>query len=299
MDEFDFIHQALRPLASHPGAHGLYDDGASLPTPPQGSEWRVSTDTLVAGVHFRAGDALDGVAWRGLATATSDLVAQLSRPQFYLLNLSAPSDFDAGLFAAGLSQAQTALGLSLLGGDTTATPGPLTLSFTVLGLGEIGKNPLRSRARVGQHIGLICAPHGPLGSAKAGFEGKGNFAAAYLRPQPCLSSLDPLMGASSLGALADISDGIVQDLGHICVASGVGAELQLSTLPVALPQLPKLPQITWGDDYGLIITAEVLPDLPDLHHVGKIVVGQGVKLLDAQGHEIPVMTPGYVHHRPL
>lgn len=294
MDEFDFIDQILRPLATHPGAHGLRDDGASLPPPPPGQEWRLTTDTLIAGVHFRETDPLDGVVHRALATNVSDLVAQLSEPRFYSLNLSLPENIDLSLLGQGLATAQDTYGLGLLGGDTTRTPGPLTISVTAFGLGVMGQNPLRSGAKVGQNIGLLCAPHGALGAAKAGLEGHAAFERAYLRPDPCLSVLGELR-AAQISSMADVSDGLIQDLGHICSASGVGAELQIGAVPVAIPDAPKLPQITWGDDYALVMTADTLPQIPGLIEIGQTVPGAGVKLLDRQGQEIEVKTPGYVH----
>ena len=296
MAEFDLIAQVFRPLAGDPGAQGLGDDGACLPRLPAGQEWRITTDTLVEGVHFRATDPLDAVAWRALATNVSDLVAQAAQPRAYFLNLALGKGFDGALFGGGLAQAQAAFGLSLFGGDTVQTPGPLTITITALGQGQIGRNPLRSKAQVGDRVGLLCAPHGALGAAKAGFEGVEAFAQAYLRPQPCLGALHKL---ADVNAVTDISDGLMQDLGHICAASGVGAVIELAAIPVALPEQPKLAQITWGDDYGLVMTAPQLPAIAGLVALGRVEEGQGVKLLDAQGREIRVETPGFVHGRPL
>ena len=298
MDEFDLIARLLRPLAIHAGAHNLQDDGASLPLLKPGQEWRVTTDTLIADVHFRATDPLDGVAWRALATNVSDLVAQLATPRFYFLNLSIPDGLDLPTSAEGLPEAQAAFGLSWMGGDTTRTSGPLTLSITALGVGQHGDNPLRSRAQLGDQVGLLCAPHGPLGAAKAGFEGREGFEAAYLRPQPCLAALPVLQGAG-LHAMADVSDGLLQDLGHIARASGLGARVDVAALPLALPDAPAVPQITWGDDYALVMTAAQLPQAPGLLPIGHMVSQPGVKLLDGQGAEIPVATPGYVHRSGL
>ena len=327
MDEFDLIDQVFRPLAIAPGAHGLCDDGAALPPAPAGQEWRITTDTLIAGVHFRpcdTPDALMSLAWRALATNVSDLVAQLAKPQFYTLNLSLSGgmDMDMAAFGQGLGLAQQAMGCSLLGGDTTRTPGPFTLSITAFGLGYIGDNPLRSQAKAGQAIGLLCAPHGPLGAAKAGFEAgieenseissetnfegsleargraQGDFTAAYARPQSCLASLTKLQG-TQISAMADVSDGLLQDLGHICRASGVGARVQLAALPTALPAEPSLPQITWGDDYALVMTADRLPTVPGLIQIGTTTPEPEVKLLNARGEEIQVEAPGYVHQSNL
>ena len=298
MDEFALIDAVFRPLALDPAAQGLRDDGACLPPLAAGQEWRVSTDTLVEGVHFRgAVDAAD-LAWRALAVSVSDLIAQLATPQFYLLNLSQGQEFDTASFGRGLAQAQAAFGLSLIGGDTTLTPGSLTLSLTVLGRGQNGDNPLRAQARVGQGVYLLLADPRGLGAARAGFLGVDGFSQAFLRPAICLDHLASLQG-QGIAAMVDVSDGLLQDLGHICAASGVGAVVHLATLPLALPDQAPLPQLTWGEDFALVFTADAPPPVPGLIQIGLVRAEPGVQLLDDQGQEIPVQAPGYLHGRGL
>lgn len=296
MDEFEFIDKFLRPLASNPNAHGLTDDGASLPNAPEGKEWRITTDTLVEGVHFRVSDSVIDVAWRSLAVNVSDLVAQLAAPKFYLINISLNPRFSRADFAEGLKLAQKHFGLSLLGGDTTSTRGPVTISITMIGLGVFGQNPLRENAKVGESVYLL-APS-PLGASKAGFEGLPEFIDDFSRPKTCFSYL-PDLQRQEISAAVDISDGILQDLGRICEASQVGSAIYLDSLPLALTNHDPLAQITWGEDFGLVITSKKRPMLADVIKIGEVIKGSCVKLINSNGQEIEVIFPGYVHDRHL
>lgn len=294
MDEFDFISQHLRPLATAPEAHSLSDDGVSLPPLPPDSEWRITTDTMLEGMHFPENASWKTRLRRLFAANVSDLNAQLAKPTFYTLNLSLKSGFDAEVLAEELAACQSHFGLSLLGGDTTQTSGPDVLSMTAFGLGALGQNPVRSRAHLGDRIYLLPAQHGSLGAAKAGFEGDEQYHAAYFCPEPPEMNWVETDGAK-IHAMADVSDGVLQDLGHICKASGLAADVYLDALPVALPDQPKLPQLTWGDDYALILTASEPLIIEGLIEIGRMTAGQGVKLLDASGREIPVEQAGYKH----
>ncbi len=298
MDEFALIDTVFRPLATDPAAQGLSDDGACLPPLAAGQEWRVSTDTSVEGIHFRGTINAADLAWRALAVSVSDLIAQLATPQFYLLNLSQGREFDTPAFGRGLAQAQAAFGLGLIGGDTTVTSGPLTLSLTVLGRGQVGDNPHRGHARAGQGVYLLLADPRGLGATRAGFRGVEGFAEAFLRPAICLDHLASLQG-QGITAMVDVSDGLLQDLGHICVASGVGAVVHVAALPLALPDQAPLPQLTWGEDFALVFTADAPPPVPGLIQIGHVRAEPGVQLLDDQGREIPVEAPGYLHGRGL
>ena len=154
MDEFALIAEYLAPLASRPGALGLADDAALIDAPP-GHVLVASADALVAGVHFREREAPDTVAARALRTNLSDLAAMGAEPHGYLLTLALPDNTDAGwmrAFASRLARDQAAFSVALLGGDTVATPGPLTVSLTVLGFAEPGRLLRRSGARPGDAV---------------------------------------------------------------------------------------------------------------------------------------------------
>ena len=152
----------------------------------------------------------------------------------------------------GLQRACEAFGLRLLGGDTTGSPGPLVLSATVMGRLEGRTLWRRSGARVGD---LICVG-GAIGAGALGLRDmqdqntETDFAHHYRCPSPRLD----MIGANGVGGCADVSDGLVADLGHICRASGVTGVLDLSRVPYADPRADWAAQVSGGDDYQLVFT---------------------------------------------
>src|ERR1700760_1629006 len=151
--EFSLIARHFRPLAG-PGALDLMDDAALL-TPPSGRELVLTVDAMVGGVHFLPDDPADLIARKLLRVNLSDLAAKGAAPIGYLMTVSTPRDTpDAWFasFAAGLAQDQTEFGVVLLGGDTTSTPGPISLSLTILGHVAPGQAVHRSGAHVGDGI---------------------------------------------------------------------------------------------------------------------------------------------------
>src|ERR1041384_3074021 len=130
--EFALIAELFAPLATAPGAFGLTDD-AAIATPPPGHDLVVTADALVEGVHFFRRDPAELVAKKGLRVNLSDLAAKGCMPAGYLLTLAIPEWIEMPwlrAFAADLGQDQVAFGVTLFGGDTTATPGPLTIAIT-------------------------------------------------------------------------------------------------------------------------------------------------------------------------
>ena len=151
--EFDLIGRHFRPLAG-PGALDLEDDAAVL-MPPPGRDLVMAADAMVAGVHYLPDDPADGVARKLLRVNLSDLAAMGAEPLGYLLTVSAPSGtpdaWFAG-FAAGLAADQAEFGIFLLGGDTTSTPGPITLSLTIVGHVAPGMAIRRRGAQPGDEV---------------------------------------------------------------------------------------------------------------------------------------------------
>jgi thiamine-monophosphate kinase len=135
MDEFEIIARYFTPLATAPGAFGLEDDAAIIPARP-GFDLVVTTDQIAAGTDFFVGDPAATVAQKALRVNLSDLAAKGARPEYYLLNLALPRPAHEewlAQFARGLSEDQRQFGISLLGGDTSATQGPLSISVTAMG----------------------------------------------------------------------------------------------------------------------------------------------------------------------
>jgi thiamine-monophosphate kinase len=258
-EEFARIARHFRPLAG-PGALDLTDDAAVF-APPPGRDLVISADAMVAGVHFLADDPPDLVARKLLRTNLSDLAAMGAVPLGYLTTVSVPRDTpDAwfAAFAAGLAADQAEFGLTLLGGDTTSTPGPVSLSLTILGTTAPGAALRRSGARAGDGVWVS----GSIGDGALGLlaaQGRladptGYLAGRYRLPQPRLALGARLPGIAH--AAMDVSDGLVQDLGHICRASGLAAGIDAAAVPLspaarAAGLLERC--LTGGDDYELLL----------------------------------------------
>jgi len=302
---------------------GIGDDAALLAM-PAGHILAVSTDTLVAGVHFPKSTRAFDIGWKSLAVNLSDLAAMGATPAWATLALTLP-DADAqwvGQFADGFAALAGEFKLALVGGDTTQ--GLLNITVTVHGFVPDGAALLRSGARAGDGVYVT----GTLGDAAAGLrilaQGEGTpgndrstTSRAILierldRPTPRVAQGLALRGRAS--ACIDISDGLVADLGHICAASGVAAEIDAESLPAssALFGLCDAPtrhalQLAGGDDYELCFTAadaEAASLLGDLARggcgatrVGRIIAGHGVNIRDAGGNPVAVMRPGWEHFR--
>ena len=257
--EFALIARYFRPLAG-PGALDLTDDAAIL-TVPVGRELVLTVDTMVAGVHFLPDDPPDLIARKLLRVNLSDLAAKGAAPIGYLLTVSIPHGTPEAwiaAFAAGLAHDQAEFGITLLGGDTTSTPGPVTLSVTALGHVAAGQAVRRAGARPGDGIWVTgTIGDGALGLAVARgrlVDPSGYLLGRYRLPRPRLGL--PLAGIASAGM--DISDGLVQDLGHICRASGVAAEIEAASIPLSEPARLAGPDwlatcLTGGDDYELLL----------------------------------------------
>ena len=259
--EFARIAQYFRPLAG-PGALALGDDAAVL-TPPAGRELVIAADAMVSGVHFLPNDAPALVARKLLRTNLSDLAAMGAAPLGYLLTVSVPratpESWFAG-FSAGLAADQAEFGLYLLGGDTTSTPGPISLSLTILGTVAPGTALRRNGARAGDEIWVS----GTIGDGALGLlaakgelpDSDGYLADRYHLPRPRLALGLALVGIAH--AAMDVSDGLVQDLSHICRASGLAAEIHAAKIPLsAAAQTANRLQLclTGGDDYELLFAA--------------------------------------------
>jgi thiamine-monophosphate kinase len=276
-DEFQLIARYFAPLAAGAsGAFGLTDDAATLAVPAERS-LVVTTDMLVADVHFLTDDPPDSVGAKVLGVNLSDLAAMGAEPAGYVLSIAMPASWRGPAmgewlegFTAGLAEMQARFAITLIGGDTVSTPGPLCLAVSAFGTVEAGRELRRNGARPGDTVFVS----GTIGDGVIGLReltGKqprllesGLAATAvdrYRRPRPRLALGRALLGLAS--ACADVSDGLVADLGHICEASGVAATLEAARVPLSeagrsvLAGDPALLRtlLTSGDDYELVFTA--------------------------------------------
>lgn len=263
--EFDLI-QRIRARAGTRGdvVLGIGDDAALL-SPPPGVELVVATDTLNSGVHFPPETSPHDIGWKSLAVNLSDLAAMGAMPAWCSLSLSMPQADDAWLegFIDGFSALAAMHDVALIGGDTTR--GPLSICVSVIGFTEPGRALRRYGAEVGDEVWVS----GTLGDAaaalslwQAGREMPQALRERLDRPTPRIALGRALQGIAH--ACIDVSDGLLADIGHVCLASGVGAEIDVDALP-ASPSLLELAcddadtrhrwQATGGDDYELCFTA--------------------------------------------
>jgi len=310
--EFALIARHFRPLAG-PGSLDLRDDAAVL-APPAGRELVLTADAMVAGVHFLADDPPDLVGRKLLRVNLSDLAAKGATPLGYLMTVSTPRDTPEAWFVgfvAGLAADQRAYGVSLLGGDTTSTPGPIALSLTAIGHVGSGQAVHRAGASAGDGIWVTgTIGDGALGLAVARgrlADASGHLLSRYRLPQPRVGLR--IEGLASAGM--DVSDGLVQDLGHICRAGDIGAELEASLVPLSAPAHAAGPEwlatcLTGGDDYELLLavppareaalqSAARAADIA-VTRIGRFVSGiPRVIVYGVDGSPMPLATGGWSH----
>ncbi|RKR02881.1 thiamine-phosphate kinase [Maricaulis maris] len=314
--EFDFIRQRLQPLTEgDPAALDLADDAALL-TPGAGEDLVLACDTLVAGVHFLETDTPQVVASRTLRTNLSDLAAMGAVPRAYLSAIAWPRELDAdwrAAFTAALHREQAGFGLTLIGGDTTSTPGPLTISLTLVGTVPAGTALRRNGARIGDDVWIS----GVVGDAGLGLKAAGGAGgdlaaccAAYEAPEPRLALGQALRGFAS--AAIDVSDGLLADAGHVAMASRCAIRIDVDAVPhspTAHAWLRDGGQVetllTSGDDYELLFTASsddsaALTALGgrlglSLTRIGAVRDGAGVVAETADGRRLEPQTAGFTH----
>ncbi len=306
--EFDRIARHFRPLAG-PGALDLTDDAAVFMPPPR-RELVIAADAMVQGVHFLPDDPPDLIGRKLLRTNLSDLAAMGAEPFGYLMTVSVPGDtpdsWFAG-FAAGLALDQAEFSLRLLGGDTTSTPGPVSLSLTILGTVAPGQAVRRSGARPGDGLWVT----GTIGDGALGLlaargelaDPGGSLADRYRLPRPRLG----VARREIVSAALDVSDGLVQDVGHLCRASGCAAEIEAALVPLSdaaraagAEFLPLC--LTGGDDYELAMAvsdarADALGESGvAVTRIGRFVAGPPrVAVRSADGRLLALPSGGWSH----
>jgi thiamine-monophosphate kinase len=256
------------------GALGLRDDAAVLPPPP-GHDIILTTDVLVAGVHFFPNDPPAAIARKALRVNLSDLAAKAAEPLGFLLGLVLPQDWTTdwlSSFAQGLGEDAAFYECPLLGGDTVGTLGPLTVSVTAL-----GSTPARTMvSREGAQAGDLIYVTGTIGDAALGLKLRlaarddqnwsgaasetdaAHFRERYLLPQPRLALREALRAYAHCAM--DVSDGLAGDLAKMLRLASMTAEVTVAHLPLsraaqeALKHEPRLIETicAGGDDYEIL-----------------------------------------------
>lgn len=316
LSEFEIIRRFFRretPLRQDV-VLGIGDDGAVVRV-AEACDLVISTDTLASGVHFPADAEPSDIGFRALAVNLSDLAAMGAEPAWAILALSLPEAREAWLsgFARGFFSLADEASVQLIGGDITR--GPLAITVSVYGSVPRGEALLRSGARPGDLIFVT----GTLGDAAAALELDLKTAPAaharalrqrLLRPIPRLIVGVGLRGVAS--SVIDVSDGLASDLGHIVEASGVGARIEVASLPLSEPlcdlvgrqQAWKL-ALSGGDDYELCFSAPAMrralvtslahsSDCP-ITQIGVIQSEHGLRYMMPDGSLLTIARPGYRH----
>jgi thiamine-monophosphate kinase len=300
---------------------GIGDDAAVWvsPTPAQ----IATTDTLVEGVHFLPGVPWSDLGWKSLAINVSDVAALGGTPQYALITLALPGEFLVGDvldFYRGLAEAGRHFGVVVAGGDMVRAP-QFIVTVALTGRPSLADDgtPLllrRDAARPGDAI----AVSGYLGDSAAGLrlltgsvdcppQAAEHLRRAHLRPDPPID-LGRAAVAAGVRCAIDVSDGLAQDLGHICEMSGLGAVVHADRLPIsehlrrAFPEEATTLASAGGEDYELLLTgpAGTLEELGRLTSVPLTVIGemladgtQRPRFLDSRGREIALAKAGWDH----
>lgn len=261
MDEFSLIDRFFKSILStrQDVVLGIGDDAACLHV-PAGQQLLVSSDTLVDGVHFLSSWDPYDIASKAVRVNLSDIAAMGGEPAWITLALTLPT-LDAvwlSRFAQGLNDTLTLFNVALVGGDTTR--GPLSMTLTIHGLVDRGAAITRSGAKPGDALYVT----GPLGAAACALTPdampescRHTLLHALHHPMPRVD-LAPLLRRHAAAAI-DISDGLLADLAHLCVASGVGACVSLQAIPLHPSVLMFNPRkaldfaLHGGDDYQLCV----------------------------------------------
>ena len=317
MDEFALIGRYFQSILHERTdvVLGIGDDAACLQVPVD-QQLLVSSDTLVADVHFcQSWDAYD-IAFKAVMVNVSDIAAMAGTPSWITLALTLPSYDESWLqrFSQGLHDALNRFNIALVGGDTTR--GPLSMTLTIHGLVPTGKALRRSGAKPGDkiyvsgEIGAAALAVSFLPAAHELDEADRRVLLEKLQhPHPRMD-LVPYLQTYATAAI-DISDGLSADLNHLCVASHVGACLDLESIPVH--PLVKKHQgdnaldfaLRGGDDYELCFTVSpkhetlFLRDLEQAglrcYFIGDIEVATGLKAKMKHGEINVLCTDGYRH----
>ena len=308
MNEFELIARLTKSLPANQNVvTGAGDDCAVLDLGTLDKLVLFKADAAVEGIHFTKDTPPEKIGRKALARCLSDIAAMAGTPVAALVTLGLPEKFDPEFVAKiydGLNALAEKIGVAIVGGETTTDPGGIFISIALLGTAAHGKQVLRSGAKAGDAVFVT----GELGGSLAG---------KHLEFEPRLEEARWLAEHFSIHAMIDLSDGLAGDLRHILKASGTGAELLKSAIPVsrasklqaqtgssAKPALAAA--LTDGEDFELLFTVasrdavklldawkKKFPKLK-LSCIGKVVAGDGVILRDKTGAQ-KLNAHGYVH----
>ena len=308
MNEFELIATLTKSLPTNETVvTGAGDDCAVLDFGVPEKLFLFKTDAVVEGVHFTRETPPGKIGRKALARCLSDVAAMAGTPAVALVTIGLPEKFEPALIKniyAGLSALASEYGVAIAGGETTANPGGIFISISLLGTVPRGKQILRGGAKAGDAIFVT----GELGGSLLG---------KHLDFEPRMAEAQWLAANFSIHAMIDVSDGLAGDLRHIVAASGVGAEVLKSAIPISRAAKVKAQKssleknalaaaLTDGEDFELLFTLasrdavklldawkKKFPKIK-LSCIGKIISGQGITLRDKSG-TLKLDAHGYTH----
>ena len=280
-------------------------DDAALLYPSFKKGLVLSVDTSLSGTHFLDSMKASDIAYRSVAIALSDLAACGATPSWFMLAISLETlDKDwLGSFRQGLIDISEEFRIPLIGGDTTKG----SLSITVQTGGKIDSDNLITRN--GAEVGDVIYLTGSIGEAflalqllKSKEKIKDNLVNSYLRPKIRIEIGKRLLGVAS--SAIDVSDGLVQDLNHICCSSNLAAKIFLEKIPTSLEKPLVIDTLNSGDDYEICFTTrksqrqKILSISQEtgvpITEIGEIIAGEGVQVISKKGNLVLSCT-GYKH----
>ena len=314
LDEFDLIKKYFDTgtIKNTNVVLGPGDDCAIL-APLDGQQICLSTDTISEDIHFLSSLSGGVIASRAVAANLSDLAAMGADPYACLLavTLNEVNENWLDQFSDTIFSILQRYSCPLIGGNVSKGP-KLSITMTVLGTIPSGKAIVRSGARTGDGIYVT----GALGDAKGGLEvlrsGKKQdyLVSRYCHPTPRIEEGRALRELAS--SMIDVSDGLLADLGHLCSASNLGAELDISSLPISSHLKEEVGEelaykfaLSDSDDYELCFTIPKRlegemkrPDrisLAPVTKIGTMIPGNNIKVLSEDGSTIEIEQLGYKH----
>lgn len=308
MNEFELIARLTRSLPRNESVVvGAGDDCAVLDLGAPDRLLLFKTDAVVEGIHYKSDAPPEKIGHKALARCLSDIAAMAGTPTAALVTIGLPRRFEPEFVEriyAGMNDLARRQGVAIVGGETTINPERVFLSVSLLGHAPRGKVVLRAGAKPGDAIFVT----GELGGSLAG---------KHLDFEPRLNEARWLAGHFPIHAMIDLSDGLAGDLRHLLNASGVGAELHKSAVPIS--RAAKLASkagdaakpafvaaLTDGEDFELLFTVASRHAVPLLDAwkkkfsglrltcIGRIIEGEGIRLRDKTGVR-PLTAHGYVH----
>ena len=295
--EFDLIARLKATLPTHGSVlTGAGDDCAVLDLGLPHHLLLFKTDAVVEGIHFTSDAPPEKIGHKAFARCLSDIAAMAGTPTHAVVTLALPTQFDPARIEAiyaGMNALARKHGVAIVGGETTTNPERLLLSIALLGTVPRSRQVLRSGAKAGDAIFVT----GTLGGSLAG---------RHLDFEPRLAEARWLAERFTVHAMIDLSDGLAGDLRHILEASGVGADLHGSAIPISRTaklqareessaKPPLLAALTDGEDFELLFTVASRTAVPlldawkaqfpdvKLSCVGKITAAPGLRLRDERG----------------